>query len=594
MEMAFAKCYNLVNIYKKGGAFMQEIFEQKTDRQLAVKQRIIAVAAGREKADLVLKNAKYLNVFSNEFLCGDIAVANGLIAGVGKYDGKTEIDVSGKLVLPGFIDAHIHLESSMVTPAEFAKAVVAHGTTTVITDPHEIANVMGIDGVEYMIQASQNLPIDVHFMMPSCVPATEIDESGAELDCKDIDLYLDNKKVLGLAEMMNYVGVINGDKNVLSKIVTSQAHHKKIDGHAPELSGNDLNAYIAAGVYSDHECSTFENALEKLRKGQFIMIREGTAAHNLKALMPLLTQQYYSRCMFATDDKHPSDLLYGGHIDYIVKQALKNGADPIVALKTATHHAARYFLLNNKGAIASGYLADIVVVDNLEDFNVETVFKRGKLVFDGEVKDFSAPTVDEKLAEKCFDTFHLDSVTPSSFKVDGKLGLIGLVGGELLTRNLGTADKIDVENDILKIACIERHKGTNHIGVGYVKGYSLKSGAVATSVAHDSHNIITVGCNDDDIAVAVNAIKDSKGGIAVVENGKIKALLELPIAGLMSDEPLTTVNEKLENAKSSAYELGADKSIDPFMTLSFLSLPVIPSLRITTKGVFDAENWKML
>lgn len=594
MEMAFAKCYNLVNIYKKGGAFMQEIYEQKTDRQLAAKQRIIAVAAGREKADLVLKNAKYLNVFSNEFLCGDIAVANGLIAGVGKYDGKTEIDVSGKLVLPGFIDAHIHLESSMVTPAEFAKAVVAHGTTTVITDPHEIANVMGIDGVEYMIQASQNLPIDVHFMMPSCVPATEIDESGAELDCKDIDLYLDNKKVLGLAEMMNYVGVINGDKNVLSKIVTSQAHHKKIDGHAPELSGNDLNAYIAAGVYSDHECSTFENALEKLRKGQFIMIREGTAAHNLKALMPLLTQQYYSRCMFATDDKHPSDLLYGGHIDYIVKQALKNGADPIVALKTATHHAARYFLLNNKGAIASGYLADIVVVDNLEDFNVETVFKCGKLVFDGEVKDFSAPTVDEKLAEKCFDTFHLDSVTPSSFKVDGKLGLIGLVGGELLTRNLGTADKIDVENDILKIACIERHKGTNHIGVGYVKGYSLKSGAVATSVAHDSHNIITVGCNDDDIAVAVNAINDSKGGIAVVENGKIKALLELPIAGLMSDEPLTTVNEKLENAKSSAYELGADKSIDPFMTLSFLSLPVIPSLRITTKGVFDAENWKML
>lgn len=573
---------------------MQEIYGQKTDRQLAAKQRIIAVAAGREKADLVLKNAKYLNVFSNEFLSGDIAVANGLIAGVGKYDGKTEIDVSGKLVLPGFIDAHIHLESSMVTPAEFAKAVVAHGTTTVITDPHEITNVMGIDGVEYMIQASQNLPIDVHFMMPSCVPATEIDESGAELDCKDIDLYLDNKKVLGLAEMMNYVGVINGDKNVLSKIVTSQAHHKKIDGHAPELSGNDLNAYIAAGVYSDHECSTFENALEKLRKGQFIMIREGTAAHNLKALMPLLTQQYYSRCMFATDDKHPSDLLYDGHIDYIVKQALKNGADPIVALKTATHHAARYFLLNNKGAIASGYLADIVVVDNLEDFNVETVFKRGKLVFDGEVKDFSAPTVDEKLAEKCFDTFHLDSVTPSSFKVDGKLGLIGLVGGELLTRNLGTADKIDVENDILKIACIERHKGTNHIGVGYVKGYSLKSGAVATSVAHDSHNIITVGCNDDDIAVAVNAIKDSKGGIAVVENGKIKALLELPIAGLMSDEPLTTVNEKLENAKSSAYELGADKSIDPFMTLSFLSLPVIPSLRITTKGVFDAENWKML
>ena len=559
------------------------------------KQRLVRVALGEEKADVVLKNADYVNVFSGTVEHGDIAVANGLVVGMADhYDGLMEVDVSGKIVAPGFIDAHIHLESSLVSPTSFARAVLPHGTTTVITDPHEIANVCGMGGIDYMMAATENLPLDVHFMLPSCVPAMAFEENGATLTWRDINAYFDHPRVLGLAEMMNYPGVMMGDRATMEKIVVSQAHHKKIDGHAPELSGNDLNAYIAAGVYSDHECSTFENALEKLRKGQFIMIREGTAAHNLKALMPLLTQQYYSRCMFATDDKHPSDLLYGGHIDYIVKQALKNGADPIVALKTATHHAARYFLLNNKGAIASGYLADIVVVNNLEDFNVETVFKCGKLVFDGEVKDFSAPTVDEKLAEKCFDTFHLNSVTPSSFKVDGKLGLIGLVGGELLTRNLGTADKIDVENDILKIACIERHKGTNHIGVGYVKGYSLKSGAVATSVAHDSHNIITVGCNDDDIAVAVNAIKDSKGGIAVVENGKIKALLELPIAGLMSDEPLTTVNEKLENAKLSAYELGADKSIDPFMTLSFLSLPVIPSLRITTKGVFDAENWKML
>lgn len=573
---------------------MQETYEEKIIRRLKTKQRIIDVAAGRQKADLVLKNAKYLNVFSNEFLQGDIAVANGLVAGVGDYEGETEIDVSGKLVLPGFIDAHIHIESSMVTPKEFAKAVVAHGTTTVITDPHEIANVMGLDGIEYMIQASKDLPIDVHFMLPSCVPATEIDESGAKLGYKDIDTYFEHKKVLGLAEMMNYVGIVNADGDVVSKIIASQAHHKKIDGHAPGLSGNDLNAYIAAGVYSDHECSDFENALEKLRKGQFIMIREGTAAHNLKALMPLLCQQYYSRCMFATDDKHPSDLLYGGHIDYIVKQALKDGADPIIALKTATHHAARYFLLNNKGAIAPGYLADIVVIDNLSDFNVERVFKRGKTVFDGEVKEFDAPKIDENLVRKSLDTFHLNKVTPKSFKADGKLGLIGLVEGELLTRNLGTADGIDVENDILKIACIERHKNTNHIGVGYVKGYSLRSGAVAASVAHDSHNIITVGCNDSDIALAVNAIKDNKGGIAVVENGEIKALLELPVAGLMSDEPLETVNEKLENAKSAAYRLGADKGIDPFMTLSFLSLPVIPSLRITTKGVFDVEKWKIL
>ena len=298
--------------------------------------------------------------------------------------------------------------------------------------------------------------------------------------------------------------------------------------------------------------------------------------------------------MFATDDKHPSDLLNGGHIDYIVKQALKNGADPIVTLKAATHNAARYFLLNNKGAIAPGYLADIVVADNFADLNVEMVFKRGKLIFDGEVKEFDAPSVDETLAEKCHNTFNLDEVTPNSFKADGKLGLIGLVGGELLTRNLGFADKTDVENDILKIACVERHKNTNHIGVGYVKGYSLKSGAVATSVAHDSHNIITIGCSDTDIAVAVNAIRKAKGGIAVVENGEVKALLELPVAGLMSEEKLETVNEKLEKAKAEAYRLGADKSIDPFMTLSFLSLPVIPSLRITTKGVFDVEKCELL
>lgn len=574
---------------------MAETYEQKIERKLKVKQQVIAVASGREKADLVLKNATYLNVFSNEFLVGDIAVSNGLIASIGKYNGKVEVDVRGKIVLPGFIDAHIHLESSMVSPTEFAKAVISHGTTTVITDPHEIANVMGTDGIEYMIEATSNLPLDVHFMLPSCVPATEIDESGAVLEYNDIDKYFEHKKVLGLAEMMNYVGVINGDSKVVSKIIASQAHHKKIDGHAPELSGNDLNAYISAGVYSDHECSTFENALEKLQKGQFIMIREGTAAHNLKALMPLLNDKYYARCMFATDDKHPNDLLYGGHIDYIVKEAIRNGANPIIALKVATHHAARYFLLNNKGAIASGYLADIVVVDNIRDFDIQQVYKRGKLVFDSKkVIDFPTPTIESRLVEKCHNTFHLDKVTPESFDIKGDLGLIGLVSGELLTKNLGTANHIDVENDILKIACVERHKNTNHIGVGYVKGYSLKSGAVATSIAHDSHNIITVGCSDSDIAIAVNAIKDNNGGIVVVENGEIKALLELPIAGLMSEEPLKVVNDKLEKAKASAYSLGVSKNIDPFMTLSFISLPVIPSLRITTKGVFDVDKWKIV
>lgn len=572
---------------------MAETYEEKIARRLKVKQDNIAVAAGRKKADVVLKNATYLNVFSNEFCHGDIACCNGLIVGMGNdYEGEVEYDMTDKIVCPGFIDAHIHLESSMVTPSEFAKAVLPHGTTTVITDPHEIANVMGLEGIDYMQQACKNLPIDVHFMVPSCVPATPQDESGADLDWRAIDSYLDNKKVKGLAEMMNYVGVINGDDEVVAKIVASQAHHKKIDGHAPGLSGKDLNAYIAAGVYSDHECATLQDAIEKLQKGQFIMIREGTAAKNLRALLPLLNQQYYARCMFATDDKHPNDLLYGGHIDYIIKEAISRGVDPVVAIKVASHHAARYYLMNNKGAIAPGYLADMVVIDNFRDFEIEKVFKRAKLVYaDGEVKPFEEAEIDEELTKKAYDTFHLDKVTPESFKADKPLGLIGLLRNEIITQNLGTANGIDASVDILKIACVERHKNTNHIGVGYVKGYGLKSGAVATSIAHDSHNIITVGCSDEDIALAVNTLAEQKGGIVVVDKGKVVASLPLAIAGLISDEPLQVVNDKLEAAKEKTYELGVEKGIDPFMTLSFASLTVIPSLRISTKGVFDVDKW---
>lgn len=575
---------------------MAETFEEKIERRLKKKLEIIDVAAGRKKADVVLKNATYLNVFSNEFCQGDIAVCNDLIVGMDdNYEGIVEYDMTDKIICPGFIDAHIHLESSMVSPTEFAKAVLPHGTTTVITDPHEIANVMGLDGIEYMIQACRNLPIDVHFMVPSCVPATPQDESGAELNWKDIDTYLDHKNVLGLAEMMNYVGVIAGDPDVVSKIIVSQAHHKKIDGHAPELSGKDLNAYISAGVYSDHECATFRDALEKLQKGQFIMIREGTAAKNLRALLPLLNQQHYARCMFATDDKHPNDLLNGGHIDYIIKEAISRGVDPVVAIKVASHHAARYYLMNNKGAIAPGYLADMVVIDNFRDFEIEKVFKRGKLVYaDGEVMSFPEAQIDKRLVDRAYDTFHLDRVTPESFKADRPLGLIGFLKNEIITQNLGTAAGIDVANDILKIACIERHKGTNHVGTGYAKGYGLKSGAVATSVAHDSHNIITVGCSDEDIALAVNTLADNRGGIVVVNNGEVIASLPLSIAGIISDEPLSVVNEKLEAAKSKTYELGVDSGIDPFMTLSFASLTVIPSLRITTKGVFDVKKWSLL
>lgn len=573
-----------------------EAIKDRVYRKLPKKQGDVAAALGNIKADLVLKNATYLNVFSNEFCKGDIAVHNGLIVGIGEsYEGETEIDVSGKIVSPGFIDAHIHLESSLVTPDEFARAVICHGTTTVITDPHEITNVMGKNGIRYMLEATEGLPIDVHFMLPSCVPAAPNDESGAEMGFEDIDEFYDNRRVLGLAEMMNYVGVINGDDAVLSKIIASQGHHKKIDGHAPDLSGKQLNAYIAAGVYSDHECFTAENALEKLRKGQFIMIREGTAAQNLDALLPLLTEKYYTRCMFATDDKHPNDLLNRGHIDYIVKKALDAGVDPVIAFKVATHEAARYFLMNNKGAIAGGYLADLIVIDNLKDFNIEMVFKKGKLVCkNGKVADFEAPHISDGLVIHAHNTFNVKKTTAETFKTNEALGVLGLIPGQLLTTDCGRADKINIENDIVKVAVLERHHGTGHIGIGYIKGYGMKKGAVATSIAHDSHNIIVVGASEEEMSLAVNRLIDNRGGIVVAEGDRIVGEVDLPVAGLISESPLAVVNENLENAKAKAFDLGVSRGIDPFMTLSFLSLSVIPTLRITTKGVFDVANWKFI
>ena len=573
---------------------VKESYAGKINRKLNKKLHVIDVAAGRAPADLVLKNATYVNVFSNELCHGDIAVAEGLIVGMGEYHGKVEVDVSGKLVLPGFIDAHIHLESSLVSPTEFAKAVLPHGTTTVITDPHEIANVMGTDGIEYMLQATEDLPVDVRFMLPSCVPATPLDESGANLDYRAIDSFYDHPRVQGLAEMMNYVGVVNGDGQVVEKIVASQAHHKKIDGHAPGLSGKDLNAYIAAGVYSDHEGSDMEDAMNKLRLGQYIMIREGTAARNLEALMPLLTSQYVDRCMFCTDDKHPNDLLEKGHIDYIVKKAISLGADPIVAVKAACHNAARYFLLNNRGAIAPGYLGDFVIIDDFQHFEIEMVYKRGVLMYDGQLRDFPAPEIDPYLVKRAHDTFHVAHLTAEDFSDGRPHAVIGMIPGEIVTQDAGYADHADPEQDILKIAVIERHKNTHHIGLGYIKGYGLKRGAVATSISHDSHNIIVVGATDEDMAAAANRIVENRGGITVMENGQVLGEVTLSIAGIMSDDSLVMVNSALEDAKDEAFGLGVSRGIDPFMTLSFMALPVIPSLRITTRGVFDVSSQRYI
>ena len=570
---------------------MPESYAGKINRKLLKKQRIIAAAAGREPADLVLKNATFVNVFSNELSTMDIAVAEGLIVGMGSYQGRSEVDCTGKIVLPGFLDAHIHLESSLISPTEFVKAVLPHGTTTVVTDPHEIANVMGTDGIEYMLQATEDLPVDVRFMLPSCVPATPLDESGAILDYRAIDSFYDHPRVQGLAEMMNFVGAINGDEQTVEKIVAAQAHHKKIDGHAPDLQGNDLNAYIAAGVYSDHECHDVKDAIAKLERGQFIMIREGTAARNLEALMPLLTGKYADRCMFCTDDKHPNDLLEKGHIDYIVKKAISLGADPITAVKVACHNAARYFLLNNRGGISPGYLADFVIIDNFQNFNIEQVYKKGVLMVDhGEIQDFPSPEIEPYLVERAHKTFHVAALTAEDFAEKRPRGIIGMVDGEITTVDAGYSDRIDVEYDVLKIAVVERHKNTHHIGIGYIQGYGLKSGAVATSISHDSHNIIVVGTNETDMAAAVNRVVELNGGIVVWDGGQSVAEVPLAIAGIMSDEPLVTVNEKLETAKDAAHKLGVNPGIDPFMTLSFMALPVIPSLRITTRGVFDVTT----
>ena len=564
-----------------------ESYTSKFNRRLQRKQRIVRVAAGREKADLVLKNATYLNVFANELGHGDIAVAEGLIVGLGSYEGQTEYDMTGRIVLPGLIDSHIHLESALVSPKELTRALLPHGTTTIITDPHEIANVMGTNGISYMLQATEGLPIDVRFMLPSCVPATPMDEAGAVLDFRAIDHLYSHGRVEGLAEMMNFVGVVGEDTQVLEKLVAAQSHHKRIDGHAPGLTDKALNAYIAAGVYSDHECYSMEDALAKLNRGQHIMIREGTAARNLDQLMPLLTPQYADRCMFCTDDKHPNDLLELGHIDYICKRAIQNGADPILTAKVATHNAARYFHLNNRGAIAPGYLADFAVIDNFQSFAVQLVIKNGAVVYDGEVRPFAEPQIDPELAALAKDTFRVQPLQLEDFRDQRSRGVIGLVNGEIVTTDNGYASQADLSQDILKIAVVERHKGTGHIGLGYIQGYGLQRGAVATSISHDSHNIIVVGTNSRDMAAAANRVVENHGGIVVADNGTITAEVVLELAGIMSDAPLVQINEALEAAKEAAFAQGVNTGIDPFMTLSFMALPVIPQLRITTRGVID-------
>ncbi|MCD8248704.1 MAG: adenine deaminase [Lachnospiraceae bacterium] len=561
----------------------------------------IDVAAGNAKADVALKNARIVNVFTEKIEEADIAILGDTIAGIGRYHGGIEIDLEGKYVCPGFLDGHIHLESSMVSPREFERAVLPHGTTAVVTAPHESTNVAGSDGLRYILDATGDLTLDVYVMMPACVPCTAIDESGAVFEAKDIRPWYAQERILGLAEMMNSIGVVNKDEDILQKIVDVKNCGKLIDGHAPLLSGNALNAYAGAGVLSDHECSNAQEAIEKLSLGQWIMIREGTAAMNLEALISLCEAPYYQRCMFVTDDRHPGDLIKKGHIDYIIRKAVRLGADPVHAIKMATWNPAQYFGLHDRGAVAPGYRADLVILENLEEIRVCGVYKDGKPAFEAE-KIISKPRTDYP---RVWDSFHMPEVSEADLAVrtNGSIErVIELIPGELLTRELlipkieeaGFPVGVDPAQDILKAVVFERHKNTGHRGIGFIKGYGIQKGAVASSVAHDSHNLIVIGASDRDIMLAANCVRKNGGGLAVVIDGKVAGELPLPIAGLMSELSAEETEEQLENLKKLCRDIGLAEGIDPFMTLGFVSLPVIPQLRLTTRGIVDVGKQEVL
>ena len=555
-----------------------------------------------QKVDLVLRNAKYLDADKREFVEGDIAIKDGKIVGInGNFSGKEEKDLTGKYITPGFIDGHIHLESSVISPEDFAKIASIHGTTAVITDPHEIANVCGIDGIKYMLEKTKNLPISVYAMVSSCVPATEFDESFANLDseatkkCFD----LDPDRILGLAEMMNFPGVIFKNPEVLAKIEIAKKLGKRVDGHAPGLTGEDLKKYISAGIESDHECSTIEEAIEKINVAKelgqefYIMIRQGTAAKNLEALAKLMNMpEYRDCCMFSTDDKHPEELKNEGHIDSIIRKAISLGVKPEDAYITATKNAAEYFGLENLGKIEVGRQADLAVLDDIKSVEINSVYKNGEEMTSERLKEWPKNEVEEGLEERVRNSINMREVTVEDISCKGQAKqVIGLVPGEIITTDAGVAKDYDLENDIIKAVVIESHKGTMHMGTAYLKGMGLKKGAVGTTVAHDSHYMILAGTNDEDIAKAANEIAKMQGGKIYVENGEVKASLALPIAGLMTDENPNTVIKKMEALKENAQ---VKEGIDPYMNLSFVSLAVIGDVRLLPGGPFNVKEWRMI
>ena len=560
---------------------------------------IIKAAHGEKEADILLTNVKIVNVFSGEIVAGNIAVADGYIVGFGSYSAKKTVDMKGRFVCPGFVDSHFHIESSMTCITEFARAVIPSGTTAVIADPHEIANVLGADGINYMLESSKNQPMNIYFTLSSCVPATDMETSGAKLGVDELLPFISNDRIVALAEMMNYPGVIYRDPEVLKKIELAKIHRKPVDGHAPGLTGKDLYAYIAAGISSDHECTTAGEAREKLDAGMHIMIREGTAAKNLSSLIPIINERSSRRIMWCADDRHPYDIMQHGHIDSMVRRAIKSGIDPVVAIQMATINPAEYFGINDIGAIGPGRRADLLVFSDIHNLRIEQVYTSGILVAENSQMspEISRPV---SIPSKPSMNVKLDAIDFSITVKSNHIRVIDVVPDQVITAQSvlevsasGNKAVADISRDILKIAVIERHTGSGNMGKGFVRGFGLKKGALASSVAHDSHNIIVVGTNDEDMKEAVLGVVKMGGGLAAVCDNKICASLALPVAGLMSLEPLTVVNEKLDNIFKSARELGSALH-DPFMALSFLALPVIPELKLTDKGLVDVRQFRIV
>jgi adenine deaminase len=565
--------------------------------------RRISVASGKEPADTVIKNGKIIDVFNGEIIDGDLAIVDGYFAGIGEYNGKNIIDANGCYVSPAFIDGHVHIESSTVTAGEFAKVLLLHGVTTVIADPHEIANVSGTEGIQYMLDSTENLPFDFYFMLPSCVPATSFEHSGATLTAQDLKPFYQHPRVLGLAEVMNFPAVMNADQDMLNKILDSKALGKKVDGHAAGLKAHDLNVYMSAGIRTDHESTTAAEAKERLRRGMYLMIREGTVAKDLHQLLPVVNERNSRRCLFVTDDKHLDDLVHEGSIDHNVRLAISSGLSPLIAIQMASINAAECFGLEDKGAIAPGYKADFFLFENLETIQVTDVFKDGHAVVKDGLLMNETRNINPSISTSIRESVRFHQLEEDSFQIllnEKKANIIEIIPNSLVT--IHQIEQVDIcelgffrpsiKADQLKLAVIERHHLTGAIGLGIVKGLGLKSGAIATTIAHDSHNLIIAGTNNFDMVIAANTIKEMQGGMVVVNQGEVIASLELSIAGLMSDRPYQEVYNKLTEINLALRKLGANDHFNPFLTLSFLSLPVIPELKLTDQGLFQVSTFK--